>query len=80
MRPEFVVSPITLVHFDHLKNSPRDGIIRQVVKETRFVTQTIRFMSMNWVVICLKSFLKGLAPCAVELAEMFADEATESRI
>jgi len=35
---------------------------------------------MNYVVICLESFLKRLVPYAVELADPFADEAIESRV
>ena len=75
---ELVVSSSLI--FDHLKNS-RHGVIRkELAKETRSVTQSIRFVMMNCVVVCLKSFLKRLVPYAIEIAEMPVDEATESRI
>ena len=36
------------------------------------------FVMRNCVVICLKTFLKGLVPYAVELVEMFAEKAMET--
>jgi len=51
-----------------------------VAKEPRDVTQTIRFVTMNCVVIRLKSSLEALIPNAVELAETFTDETIERRV
>ena len=53
---------------------------KEVAKETRNVTQTIYFVTMNCVVICLESVLKRLVPYALELAETFADEPIKSGI
>jgi hypothetical protein len=36
------------------------------------------FVMRNCVVICLKTFLKGLVPYPVEPVEMFADKAIET--
>ena len=35
---------------------------------------------MNYLILCLESFLNRLVPYAVELAERFADKAIESRV
>jgi hypothetical protein len=70
-----------LVRLGYLKSSPIDGIIRkEVAKEMRNVTQSIRFVKMNCVVVCLKSFPKRPVPYTIELAETFVDEAIEKRI
>ena len=50
---------------------------RRWPKETRNVTQSIRLVKIDCVVICLKSLVKRLVSYAIELAEMFADEAIE---
>lgn len=72
---------IVLVHFDGTEVGPRYRVIsKHVSKETRDVTEPVRLISMNGVVIAAEGLFDRLHPNTIEPTKPFPDEAVKCRV
>lgn len=69
---------VVFVDFDAAHDRPGDGVGREEVSEEfGDVSQAIRFVPMDCVIVCLEGLLQALCPYTIQLAEPFANETVE---
>ena len=70
-----------LSELDAVEDVPRDGIRRdEVSEEPRDVPETVRFVSVDGLVVLTERLLEAIEPNTVQPAKAFSDEPVERRI